>query len=239
MVNFPQKNNSFYCLRDANFTNDFPSTNRAMTEPDGLLAAGGSLKTTNLLAAYKKGIFPWYSGDGPILWWSPKMRPIIEPAKMKISRSLHKTIKSNKYSISYNQCFEKVITSCAAIDGRSENSWITSEMRDSYIALHHLGHAHSVECWMDGVLSGGLYGVSLGRIFYGESMFHKERDASKVALADLCKNLASWGYKIVDCQVSSEHLKSMGARLITREEFETILVENLEKEPDAEAWRIN
>ena len=226
----------FYCVKDGTFSNKFPSTQQAMIDPDGLLAIGGTLSTTNLLNAYKNGIFPWYTEGEPILWWSPKTRPIIEPGKIKISKSLYKTIKKNNFRISYDHCFERVMDGCATTGVRVDNSWITEEIRSAYIELHRLGYAHSVECWQDDLLCGGLYGVSLGTIFYGESMFSIKSDASKVALVSLCQKLINWGYEIIDCQVTSRHLQSLGAKVITRDQFEEILIKNLEKKPAPNAW---
>lgn len=236
MLHSVPSNNVFYCVRDGTFSIKFPSTRRAMIDPDGLLAIGGTLSTNNLLTAYKNGIFPWYTEGEPILWWSPNARPIIEPGKIKVSKSLFKTIKKNTFRISYDNCFERVVDGCATADVRSDNSWITEEIRCAYIELHRLGYAHSVECWQGDLLCGGLYGVSLGTIFYGESMFSRINDASKVALVDLCQNLIRWGYEIIDCQVTSRHLQSLGAKVISRDQFEAILSENLEKKPAPNAW---
>ena len=229
--------NSFYSVSEQTFTSSFPSTECALTEPDGLLAIGGKLDTNNLLKAYKLGIFPWYSEENPVMWWSPKVRPVIRPSEIKVSKSLKKTIKKNTFHLSYDKCFKTIMEHCSINGERAGKSWITSTMIEAYTELHKLGHAHSVECWQNGELCGGLYGVSVGRVFYGESMFSKQSDASKVALVDLCANLDAWGYLVIDCQIPSRHLISLGAELVERNQFEKIISQNVDKPPAPSAWK--
>ncbi len=237
MNNVKETRNSFYCVREQTFTSSFPPTNRALNEPDGLLAIGGKLNVNNLLEAYRLGIFPWYSEENPIMWWSPKVRPVISPSEIKISKSLKKTIKRNSFDLSYDMCFKRVMQHCATNGDRAGKSWITDTMIETYDDLHTLGHAHSIECWQNGELCGGLYGVSIGRVFYGESMFSKQPDASKVALVDLCAKLNAWGYLVIDCQIPSPHLSRLGAKLVERKQFEKVISQNVDKPPAADAWK--
>ena len=201
---------------------DFPPTDTAMPEPNGLLAAGGRLSPARLLTAYRQGIFPWYEEGQPILWWSPDPRAVLFPGELKISRSLQKTIRNAGYTVSCDQAFGQVVRACAAPRGVA-GTWITPEMARAYAHMHKLGHAHSVETWDGDRLVGGLYGMAIGRVFYGESMFSTERDASKVALAHLVARLQDWGFGLIDCQLPTSHLASLGARLIPRKEFEALL----------------
>ncbi|MCM2288513.1 MAG: leucyl/phenylalanyl-tRNA--protein transferase [Sulfuritalea sp.] len=198
----------------------FPPLDKALTEPNGLLAAGGDLSPQRILAAYRRGIFPWYSADDPILWWSPDPRMVLLPDQLKISRSLAKTLRNVDYEIRLDTAFAAVIGACAgkSRDGQP-GTWITREMQSAYIELHRLGYAHSVETWVDGKLAGGLYGIALGAAFYGESMFSDARDASKIALAHLCAHLKRRGFGIIDCQMETAHLASLGARPIPRCDF--------------------
>lgn len=189
-------------------------------EPDGLLAVGGDLTPERLLLAYSSGIFPWFNEGDPILWWSPDPRFIIEPSELKVSRSLEKTLKKGKFDITYDRAFREVIEGCAEArvkDG--PGTWITDEMMDVYCRLHEMGYAHSVESWYEGELAGGLYGVLLGRCFFGESMFHTVTDASKVAFVSLVRRLQESNFELIDCQMPSDHLKSLGASGIKREVF--------------------
>lgn len=197
----------------------FPDVSLALKEPDGLLAVGGDLSEQRLLAAYQQGIFPWYSKEQPILWWSPDPRMILNPAELKISRSLRKTIKKETFTISFDQAFEQVIDECSAPREYTADTWITDEMKQAYINLHNAGHAHSVECWQGNTLVGGLYGLSIGKVFFGESMFSRVTDASKVAFVCLVKHLKLWQYQLIDCQVYTGHLESLGATSIPRSEF--------------------
>ena len=200
----------------------FPPPNLA--EPDGLLALGGDLSTERLLAAYRQGIFPWYEAGGPILWWSPDPRLVLFCDELHISRRLERTIRQGRFETRYNTAFAEVIRGCALTPRTHEDgTWITREMQEAYIRLHQLGHAHCMESWRSGALVGGIYGVRVGRCFCGESMFHRETDASKVALAALVTRLGAEGVVLIDCQVASEHLKSLGAREISRRRFLKLL----------------
>ena len=198
----------------------FPPLEKALTEPNGLLAVGGDLSPQRLLAAYRCGIFPWYSGDDPILWWSPDPRMVLFPDEFKISRSLAKTLRNAEFQVRLDAAFREVVQACASVprDGQP-GTWITQEMQKAYCELHRRGYAHSVETWIDGRLAGGLYGIAIGRVFYGESMFSESRDASKIALAHLCAYLKQRGFGIIDCQMETRHLASLGARPIFRRDF--------------------
>jgi leucyl/phenylalanyl-tRNA--protein transferase len=196
-----------------------------LAEEDGLLAVGGDLSTGRLLLAYRNGIFPWYNDDTPILWYSPHERFVLFPGELKISKSMRQVLRSGKFTVTYDQCFEKVIEACSAVKREGQDgTWITNDMQNAYIRLHHEGHAHSVEVWEQGDLVGGLYGVQIGSIFCGESMFSMVSNASKMALISLCN---SCDYTLIDCQVHTEHLESMGARMITRKEYMDMLQNNV------------
>jgi leucyl/phenylalanyl-tRNA--protein transferase len=196
----------------------FPPPDHA--EPDGLLAVGGDLKSERLLLAYRLGIFPWYSGEQPILWWSPDPRLILEPGEFHISRGLHQTLRKGLFTVTFDQAFAQVIEACAKAPRKGQHgTWITPEMQKAYIRLHRLGFAHSVESWFEGELVGGIYGVSLGKCFFGESMFYRKSDASKVALASLVQQLKTWGFHMLDAQVTTRHLISLGAKEIPRKLF--------------------
>lgn len=200
-------------------SDDFPDVRFALADPNGLLAAGGDLAAERLMSAYRRGIFPWYSEDQPILWWSPNPRAVLFPDELKVSRSLRKTLRQGRFRISVDTAFSAVIDACSAPRGHDHGTWITPEMREAYRHLHSLGQAHSVECWHGGVLAGGLYGVSLGRVFFGESMFSRMSDASKVALA----HLREMDFALIDCQLPSAHLARLGAREIPRDAFLRLL----------------
>jgi len=216
---------------------DFPDPELAMEEPNGLLAIGGDLSAHRLVTAYRHGVFPWYNAGQPILWWSPDPRAVLFPDHLKISRSLGKVMRKGRYSVSYDQAFEDVVHACAAPRKGVDGTWISEEMAQAYIRLHLLGIAHSAECWEDGRLVGGLYGVTLGRVFFGESMFSRHRDASKVAFASLVQRLRQWGYLLIDCQVSSDHMASLGAVDLSRREFLDML-EQWSDLPDPDgAWQ--
>ena len=195
----------------------FPPQSHA--EPGGLLAVGGDLSTERLLAAYRQGIFPWYEEGQPILWWSPDPRLILEPASLKISQSLRKVLKKQIFQIKSDTVFEQVIHACGMPRRQGKGTWITADMRRAYTRLHELGYAHSVESWYEENLVGGLYGVFLGKCFFGESMFSRKTDASKIALVSLVEQLKKWQVELIDCQVTSNHLIRMGAREISRQEF--------------------
>ena len=202
----------------------FPAAERALTEPNGLLAVGGDLNTDWLVTAYQHGVFPWFDDDsGPLLWWSPDPRAVLLPDQLKVSRSLAKRLRNAGFQVTLDTVFSQVIEGCAEARARADEqpagTWITRNMIDAYVELHQLGLAHSVEVWLEGDLVGGLYGVSLGRMFFGESMFSRARDASKVALVSLCDQLRQWDYPLIDCQVSNPHLLSLGAVELPRTEF--------------------
>lgn len=209
----------------------FPATKHALGSPNGLLAAGGDLSAPRLLEAYRHGIFPWFNSGEPILWWSPDPRMVLFPGKFKISRSLGKTLRHGKHEVRCDTAFEAVVRACAAPRDGQGGTWIHEDMIAAYCTLHELGHAHSVETWLDGKLVGGLYGIAIGRMFYGESMFHTTRDASKIALAHLARQLESWQFGMIDCQMNTPHLASLGAREIPRTEFITRLQELVNCEP--------
>jgi leucyl/phenylalanyl-tRNA---protein transferase len=201
----------------------FPPLSRALADPNGLLAAGGDLSATMLIDAYRHGIFPWFSEGQPVLWWSPDPRMVLVPGEFKISRSLRKRLSTRtntaKYEVRVDSAFESVMRACAAPRSGLPGTWISDDMVAAYLALHHRGLAHSVETWMNGELVGGLYGVALGRMFYGESMFTRATDASKIALAHLVQQLKRWEFSLIDCQMATGHLASLGAREIARVEF--------------------
>jgi len=197
----------------------FPDVELALDDPNGLLAIGGDLSVKRLISAYSRGIFPWYSDDQPIMWWSPNPRSIIKLEEFKISRSLQKTLRKNIFQISFDTAFEDVIEACSSTRKDGFGTWITNEMKQAYCKMHQKGYAHSVECWYENQLVGGLYGISLGHAFFGESMFTRKTDASKVALAYLVKQLEQWQFDFIDAQVSSEHINSLGAKDIPRRQF--------------------
>jgi leucyl/phenylalanyl-tRNA--protein transferase len=199
---------------------DFPPTAEALAEPNGLLAAGGCLDTPTLLRAYARGIFPWFEDEQPILWWSPDPRSVLFPAELRVSKSLRKRLRQNFLGLSANRSFETVMRECAAPRPDQRGTWIDESMIDAYAELHRAGHAQSIEVWLGERLVGGLYGVGLGGVFFGESMFSRETDASKVALVALAAALQRQGATMIDCQVESAHLNSLGARNIPRVDFE-------------------
>lgn len=201
----------------------FPNPDHALTEPDGLLAVGGNLSSRRLLRAYRQGIFPWYSDGQPILWWSPDPRMVLFPRHIKISRSLRKTLKKGLFSVTMDRNFAAVVKCCSEPRQGQIGTWITTDIQTAYSQLHELGYAHSVEVWHEEVLVGGLYGVAIGRIFYGESMFSKVSDASKIALVSLCRQLEHWQFALIDCQMHTPHLMSLGAKNIPRRDFLTLL----------------
>jgi len=219
-----------YLLAPNDPSASFPRVSEALTEPDGLLAVGGDLGVKRLVAAYRQGIFPWYSAGDPILWWSPDPRTVLIPGEVRISRSLGKLMRKGAFRITMDRDFPAVINACALPRERSGGTWLVPEMISAYRALHVHGVAHSVEVWKDGALAGGLYGVAIGGIFFGESMFTRVDNASKVALVHLCQRLNSWGFGLIDCQVMTGHLLRMGARQIPRVRF-IGLVEQLRDRP--------
>jgi leucyl/phenylalanyl-tRNA--protein transferase len=192
----------------------------ALAEPDGLLAVGGDLSVERLLLAYQNAIFPWYSDDTPVLWYSPHERFVLYPGELKITKSMKQVLRSGKFTITNNTCFDKVIEACSFVErGGQDGTWITAEMKAAYIQLHQKGYAHSIEVWMQNDLVGGLYGVQINSVFCGESMFSLANNASKTALIYLCSS----GYRLIDCQVHTTHLESMGARMISREEYLAVI----------------
>lgn len=195
-----------------------------LARSDGLLAIGGDLSEARLLLAYEQGIFPWYSQGEPILWWAPSPRLVLEPKKIRIPKRLAREIRKDTFKITMDQAFSEVITECADIRvEQDEGTWITNEMKSAYIRLHELGYAHSVECWKEGKLAGGLYGVSIGTVFFGESMFSRVSNSSKTALATLARILTEWKFDMIDCQITTSHLLSLGAQQINGREFYTRL----------------
>lgn len=191
-----------------------------LAEPDGLLAVGGDLSPSRLLLAYSMGIFPWFNEGEPPLWWSPNPRCLLDSDGLHVSRSLARTLRRQTFSVTFDRAFHRVVTACAELRRKGgEGTWIGPEMLEAYCRLHELGYAHSVECWRDGVLAGGLYGVCLGRCFFGESMFHRAADASKVAFATLARQLFERGFELIDCQLPTPHLLSLGAAEVGREVF--------------------
>ena len=197
----------------------FPPADTALRDPNGLLAAGADLSPSRLLDAYRRGIFPWSADEEPILWWTPDPRMVLFVDELHVARTLRRRIRSGLFSVTADRAFDDVVNGCAEPRPDGEGTWITSAIADAYGDLHRTGHAHSIETWIDDDLVGGLYGVTIGRMFYGESMFMRERDASKVALAFLVRQLSRWKFDMIDCQMSTTHLASLGAREIPRREF--------------------
>lgn len=204
----------------------FPALKDALTDPNGLLAVGGDLSVSRLLDAYSQGIFPWFSEGEPVLWWSPDPRMVLFPEELRISKSLAKTIKQGRFEVRFNTSFRKVITACSNIKRRGQSgTWITGNIIEAYCAMFDAGHAISAETWLDGQLVGGCYGIHLGRMFFGESMFHDVSDASKVAFVHMVELLKNEGVEMIDCQMKTAHLASLGAREISRDAFAKILSE--------------
>lgn len=214
----------------------FPPLECALAEPNGLLAAGGALSPEWLLCAYRQGIFPWFNHGEPILWWSPDPRLVLIPDQIRISHSLRKTLRRRRFSVRLDTAFADVVHACAAPRAPGVGTWITAEMQAAYRCMHELGYAHSVECWREDELVGGLYGMALGRVFFGESMFSAETDASKVALAHLARLLAGHGYGMIDCQMTTPHLMSLGAREIPRATFRRALERWVHEGPRPRRW---
>lgn len=203
---------------------DFPPVEQALIHPDGLLAVGGDLTPTRLMIAYRRGIFPWYSEEQPILWWSPSQRMVLFPEHLKIARSLRKVIKKQRFHLTFDQNFRGVITACAQQPRPGQlGTWITDDMIEAYCQLHDYNFAHSVESWYEGQLVGGLYGIVLGKVFFGESMFSHVNDASKVAFVHFVHQLQRWGYELIDCQAHTHHLQHFGAFNIPREQYLRLL----------------
>lgn len=216
----------------------FPPVGRALDDPDGLLAAGGDLSVSTLVDAYSRGIFPWFGEGDPVLWWSPNPRTVLVPREMHLSRSLRRRIRAGGFRVSLDERFDAVMDGCAAPRQDGPGTWLIPRMRAAYQRLHDAGLAHSVEVWMAGELAGGLYGVSIGRMFCGESMFSRRSDSSKIALAFLSAQMCRWNLPLLDCQLSTPHLESLGARSVPRKLF-VKLVSRLVVEPGPRHWRFD
>jgi leucyl/phenylalanyl-tRNA--protein transferase len=214
----------------------FPPVSKALKSPNGLLCAGGDLTPQRIIEAYSHGIFPWFSEGDPILWWSPDPRMVLFPDELKVSRSLKKTLEHGIYETRFDTAFRSVIGECSAPRGGHAGTWIVPEMIDAYTRLHELGFAHSVESWKDGELAGGLYGIALGKVFFGESMFTRSTDASKVALFRLVERLRAEDYRVIDCQQATAHLATLGAREIPRKAFAQLVQESIQYLPSGERW---
>ena len=200
---------------------EFPDPELALDSPNGLLAVGGDLRPQRLLGAYRRGIFPWYSEGQPILWWSPDPRAVLWPEALRISRTLRRTLRRETFSMTVNSAFDRVVRACASLRRGQDGTWITPDMAVAYGRLHRMGHAHSIECWHDAGLAGGLYGIAIGGVFFGESMFSRVSDASKAALAHLC----TLGFELIDCQIPNPHLARLGAVEMDRRRFRALLDE--------------
>jgi leucyl/phenylalanyl-tRNA--protein transferase len=216
----------------------FPPVECATADPNGLLAAGGDLSVARLTEAYGHGIFPWFNEDQPILWWCPDPRMVLFPQELQISRSLRKTLRSARFDMRADTAFRQVMLHCRMPREKQDGTWITARMVEAYCEMHRKGYAHSVETWLDGELVGGLYGIALGRAFFGESMFTRVTDASKLALVSLVRQLELWGFGLVDCQMNTPHLASFGAREIPRAEFTRRLRELIHYPPVPAPWRL-
>lgn len=206
------------CLLDSDSPR-FPNPNTATEEPDGLLAVGGNLSPSTLMSAYRQGIFPWYQDDDPILWWSPANRCVLFPEQLHISKSLRRCLRQGQFRASTDEAFAQVVEACAAPRRDDAGTWIIDEMIEAYCQLHQLGHAHSIEVWVGDELAGGIYGVAVGSVFCGESMFSERTNGSKVAMAYLCQWLIDQGFKLLDCQINNPHLEKMGAQSMPREQY--------------------
>ena len=214
----------------------FPPIDAALAEPNGLLAVSGCLSVERLRNAYRQGIFPWFNAGEPILWWSPDPRWVMRPGEVKCSRSLGKRLKRGEFRFSFDEAFDQVVRACSEPRASDGGTWITPEMQEAYRQLHRTGVAHSFESWQGDQLVGGLYGVAIGQVFFGESMFHRVSDASKAAFVIGCHALAAWGYRLIDCQVHTSHLESLGAREISRVEFGESLKRLCDLSVSERAW---
>ena len=215
--------NQIFWVADNVLSDDFPDPDSALRDPDGLLAIGGDLAPGRLIDAYQRGIFPWFNQGQPVLWWSPDPRCVLPPDKLRVNRSLLKILRKKKFTVTFNRAFPEVIRACAGPRNGIPDTWITSGMIQAYTELHESGYAHSVECWNNGRLVGGLYGVAIGRIFFGESMFRHESNASKVALVHLAQEVRARKFRLIDCQVYSHHLRNLGAEPMPRNMYINIL----------------
>jgi leucyl/phenylalanyl-tRNA--protein transferase len=216
----------------------FPPVETALRDPNGLLAVGADLSPQRLIDAYSRGIFPWFSEDDPVLWWSPDPRMVLWLSELHVSRSLKRTLRSGRYRVTLDTAFDEVITGCAAPRRDENGTWITPGMLDAYRRLAAWGQAHSAETWLGDRLVGGLYGVAIGRMFFGESMFSSTGDSSKVAIVHLVRQLSRWGFELIDCQMSTSHLASLGAREIPRSEFAEHVSRLVRLPPVPSPWRL-
>jgi leucyl/phenylalanyl-tRNA---protein transferase len=216
----------------------FPPTSQALTEPNGLLARGGDLSVATLLTAYRRGIFPWFEEPGPIYWWSPNPRAVVFPEEFRLSRSLRKQLRRESWRLALDTAFAAVVQACAASRSGQPGTWIGPRILAAYVDLQRAGYAHSIEVFADSELVGGLYGVAVGRVFFGESMFHRRSNASKVAFAALMQILRHGAYAFADCQVESAHLSTLGARSLSRMDFERLLADNVDLNPLGDPWRL-
>ncbi len=214
----------------------FPPLSKAMREPNGLLAAGGDLSPERLVQAYRHGCFPWFENGQPILWWSPDPRTVLMPAELHVSRSLRKVLRKQRFRVTFDQDFAAVISACAGPRDYTDGTWITGDMQRAYLTLHEQGHAHSVEVWEGETLVGGLYGLAMGKLFFGESMFSRADNASKVGFVTLVEHLQQAGFVLIDCQMPTEHLHSLGARSIPRDQFAGYLSQYLDQ-PNSATWQ--
>lgn len=215
----------------------FPDTSTAFDTPNGLLAWGGDLHPDRLLNAYRRGIFPWYGDDQPILWWSPAPRCVLDPREAYLSRRTRRRYNSGQFKLSVDQAFTDVVSACAEPRADEQGTWITREMATAYCQLHQAGHAHSLEVWQGDELAGGIYGLAIGAMFFGESMFTRRNDASKIALLALCRLLIRQGCDLMDCQVANPHLERMGAKMMPRDEFESCLEELVSRQVPTDFWK--
>lgn len=215
----------------------FPDTSSALDDPNGLLAVGGDLSPARLVAAYSRGIFPWYSAGQPILWWSPSPRMVLQPQNLHVGRSNRKLLANHPFTIKIDTAFAQVIAHCAEVlRCEQDGTWITQEIQHAYVRMHQLGYAHSIESWLDGELVGGLYGIAIGKAFFGESMFSLVSGASKVAFLSIAQQLQEWNYELIDCQIYTDYLASFGAEEVPREQFEALLNSAL-KDKQTHDWR--
>ncbi len=217
----------------------FPPVERALEDPNGLLAAGGNLSVSRLLDAYAHGIFPWFNEDDPVLWWSPDPRMVLFVSELRVSRSLRKVLRSGEFIVTVDTAFEDVMRGCAEPRPHQSGTWITEDMLDAYTTLARRGLAHSIEVWSDGALAGGLYGVALGHMFFGESMFSRKSNASKVALVALVRQIQRWQFEMIDCQMATSHLASLGAREIPRREFVALVQRLVGASAVPAPWRLD
>jgi len=223
-------------LSPADLPNEFPDVETALREPDGLLAAGGDLSADRLLTAYRRGIFPWYDAGQPILWWAPDPRCILRPADLRISRRVAQYARKSTLALKFNRAFGDVIRACAGERRSQQDTWITAEMISAYEQLHASGWAHSIEVWDGRQLVGGIYGVCIGRVFFGESMFSAVDNASKFALLGLSSHMLANGLELIDCQVVSQHLVTLGATTVPRQEFTAVLAELCSPATPCSGW---